>query len=139
MLNDLMGLAIGLHFKLTSKLLPFPYWWDKQRSQLKYSKFVPRFTPWYCIAFILLPLTILICIGILLYDIIQPERILNFFQLLVSIWTIVVCSASAICAANLVRYSEEWVECFNQFFYLRNTRVKKGTDKKVVDDGVESD
>jgi hypothetical protein len=121
MSTDLMGQAIGLHFKLTRKLLPYPFSWDEKRKQLKYQKFIPRFIPWYFIAFVVLPVVVTICTGLLVYDIIQPKRIMNFFQLLVLIGTIVVSTASTICAANYIRCSDELVSCFNQLFSLRNS------------------
>jgi hypothetical protein len=126
MSTDLMGQAIGLHFKLTSKLLPYPFSWDEKRKQLKYQKFTPRFIPWYFIVFVALPVVVTICTGLLVYDIIQPKRIMNFFQLLVLIGTIVVSTASTICAANYIRCSDEWVSCFNQLFSLRSS-VSKGS------------
>jgi predicted neutral ceramidase superfamily lipid hydrolase len=124
MSTDLMGEAISLHFKLTSKLLPFPFSWDQQGKQLKYQKFTPRFIPWYFIAFVVLPFVVSICTGLLVYDIMQPQRIMNFFQLLFLIWAIVVSTASTICAASYIRCSDEWVSCFNQLFSLRNSFSK---------------
>jgi hypothetical protein len=125
MSTDLMGQAISLHFKLTSKLLPFPFSWDQQTKQLKYQNFTHRFIPWYCMTFVVFPVVVTICVGLLAYDILQPQRIMNFFQFLVVIGTIVISTASTICASNNIRNSDEWVFCFNQLFPLRN-RASKG-------------
>jgi uncharacterized membrane protein YadS len=125
MSTDLMGQAIGLHFKLTSKLLPFPFYWDKQRKQLKYQKFTPRFIPWFCMSFVVFPVVVSICVGPLAYDILQSQRIMNFFQLIFLIATIGVSTACTIFASNNIRNSDEWVFCFNQLLALRN-RVFKG-------------
>lgn len=121
-----MGTAIGLHFKLTSKLIPFPFLWDHKQKQLKYRNFMPRLIPWYCMTFVVLPVQVSICVGILFYEIIQSQRITNFFQLLVLIASTVAATASIILAANSIRCPEEWVSCFNQLFPLRNS------DKSVL-------
>jgi hypothetical protein len=126
MSTDLMAQAIGLHFKLTSKLLPFPFSWDQKREQLKYQNFTLRFIPWYCMTFVVLPVTNFVCVALLFYEIIQPQRTMNFFQLLVMIGIMVLVTASIQCAADSIRFSEEWVSCFNQIFPLRNN-VPKGT------------
>jgi hypothetical protein len=131
MSTDLMAQAIGLHFKLTSKLLPFPFSWDHKRKQLKYQNFMPRFIPWYCMTFVVLPVTNFVSVALLFYEIIQPQRTMNFFQLLFMIGIMVVTIASIQCAADSIRFSEEWVAYFNQIFPLRNN-VTKGTNLQII-------
>jgi hypothetical protein len=126
MSTDLMGQAIGLHFKLTSKLLPFPFSWDERRNQLKCQSFTPRFIPWYFISIVALPCVVSTCVGLLVYEIIHTRKIMNFFQLFVLFGTIVVSTASLICAVNGIRFSEECVSIFNYLFPLRNT-TRKGS------------
>jgi hypothetical protein len=126
MSTDLMAQAIGLHFKITSKLIPFPFSWDKKREQLKYLNFTSRFIPWYCMTFVVLPVNVFVCVALLFYEIIQPQRTMNFFQLLVLIAIMCLVTASIHFAADSIRFSEAWVPCFNQIFPLRNN-VPKGT------------
>jgi hypothetical protein len=121
---DLMEQAISLHFKLTSKLLPHPFSWDERRKQIKYQKFTHRFIPWYFIAFVVLPFVVSSCVGLLFYEIIHPQKIMNFFQLFGLFGTIVISTASTICAVNGIRFSEECVSSFNHLFPLRNTTSK---------------
>jgi hypothetical protein len=131
MSTDLMGQAISWHFKLTSKFLPFPFSWDQKTKELKYRNFTHRFIPWYCMTFVVLPVKVSICIGLLFYEIIQRQRTMNYFQLLVLIAIIVAATTSIICAANNIHFSDDWVSCFNQLFPLRNI-VSKGSKLHLI-------
>jgi hypothetical protein len=124
MITYLMLQAIALQFRFMECMPPFPFAWYSAEKKLKFRKLTLRLIPWYWTNFVFIPTIAVICGGLLVYEIVHPERTLNFIQILVSIVVTVASVISTIVAATLTYYADELVSNFREIFELEKTLSK---------------
>jgi anaerobic ribonucleoside-triphosphate reductase len=94
-----MQLACILNSQACCSHFRSPGAWDEKRKKLKYRDFMPRFIPWYCMqhdfrGFSYQDFRLHWTSPIHKIEIPQPQKLMNFFELLVLIWLIVTEAAS---------------------------------------------
>jgi hypothetical protein len=124
MFSCLMLQAISYQFKFMRILLPFPFTWIPTKKELQFHRLSPQLMPWYFSTFVILPIGVVVCLGLLIYEIVSPVSTMNGFQIIASIVVAIVGVISTISAATFVHFGSETVAGFREMFIAEKQLLK---------------